>query len=290
MTGSITSATSSNPAINAQRNVRDIIQEGEYARGANLSIPGSKSSDLKEHFGQVNFLAKHEKIGEYATDQLRQKQTQLKLVSDIVLTLGDVGGVVNSTLPLNRETSMNAQSYARQALTQISNLLSSFSNVNYGAILNQANINPDGSYNTDYVTSSTPNRFIEILDGKTLPEAIVPEEFRDVIGSLHSIERTAINNPNDNIPAETRAAFNNGMNILLKIQANADINHTELDDVRQEAKVRAGESEDALRRISELDKAAYAKKLQEAAAQTNLLRALEVFQAKFMNRIMDMAV
>lgn len=288
----ISFSTNLNPAVWAQKQVRSTMAKtsSDITRGNSLNHSNAtKDADLKNHYDAITDLARNKATEAYAQEQLVPKGNELEQINNILLGMGNVGAIMKSGITLDTETRIAAQGEARNVLQQISNLLSTFSNVDYHAIMNNANINSDGSYNTNYITASTPTRSIEILDGKTLPEAIIPENFRDLIGALHIVIRNTESPTTTNIAPETGIAFINGMNTLLKTQSAASINYEALEKALEESTLRAGENLDEIEKNETVNQEELAGKLHQAQLDLNMLRTIEFLGYRLENQIISMA-
>lgn len=284
--------TNPSPVVSAQKGIRETIEKtsANITRGNILDYSkDTKDADLKHHYTATVSLSRNEALSEYSREQLVPLGNQLEQVNDILLSINNVRAIVTGNITLDTATRTTAYTEAQSLLQKVSNLLSPFSNVNYHSIVTNPNVNPDGTYNTNYLTASTPNKFIEVLDGQTQRESVVPEAFMELIGSLHRVMESTAPPNSTNIPQEVSDAFTNGINSLLRIQASTSANYEALEKVHEESNLRAAEDKEEIKNNEEVNKAELAQKLQEAQVNLSLLRNIEFYAYKLENQLIAMA-
>lgn len=266
-----------------------IVSESRKVKDGNrLSLQSSTSTSLKEYSSEMLTYARSTKVQESIIPAMNEVGREVDQSGDLLLSMDSMAHSVTTGLPLDNTSAMAAAAEAQGALQKIALILNEFSNVNQDAILNQSNVNPDGTFNANFITYPTPANFVELEGGKTIEGAIVPEDFVQMVGALNLILRETRTTPLPNaISQETAAAYRTGVASIAGIVEKAKINYEALDRAQENAKLEAAESKDAIEKKKNFDMAESTKILQEASKQNLVLRNYLTLLFSFQGKVIE---
>lgn len=280
----VTTALSSSADVRKQT----LDQTRKITRGNDLDFEMSKSSDLKSYGPLLLNQTHNTKMAELAKSKLHKLGLDVDFVGDLALSLDSIAAVVSTGLPLTNEGASAASAEAHGALEKIALILNEFTNVNLDAVRNQSNIEADGTFNADYVLQPTSTNFIELIDGKKLDAAVVPESFKNLIGALNLILRETRTFPlPENISDQTKLAYKQGFDDVVQILSQAKNNYDVAGAVHEEANQRVAESKDDMEKITDFNISEASQILNDAKVASMLLRSFMLMTFKFEQEVMQ---
>ena len=232
-----------------------------------------------------------------STKDLEASKDAEKTVDGHINTLDRIQKKVTQLAPYGTNFTPNTDEQVQLARVQAQTLLDLIANsldgevVDGGSIRTVSNVDPGGTANANYVRLSDQADSIDLADGTSLVNPVIPENLKDIIGVAHAI-LAATNAPNPlgvAFPANVTALFNSVNNALSTMMSNAKANQESAQKSQITLGEQVGDKKDSIDDIKQADNTKVANELSESGRKSEVMQGILAFLNNLAKSAIDTA-
>lgn len=249
------------------------------------------SLDVVKLDGVLEAIAHKVKMAELASGQKDKVGSELETMYNISQSIAQLAHYTAAGVNVDPTTAREAGAQAMGILETISQFLSA-EFVDKASITDVSNVLLDGSTNTNYVVKTRTNEMIKLANGVELPDHVIPEKFKDLIGAMHAIIRDsrAGQLPGNRLSADSVDLFTKGNAALSEMLVIAKTNHSAAEHSSSTLLKEIGIDEDTRDSIQKTDYNKLAAVLSEHKTQSKVMQGIMAMLYKVQSDTINTAI
>lgn len=283
-----------NPTLTALHKTAKV--SAEIAKGLEAGWqPGFDSGRISDankalyNTAQVALDANH-KVLTIAKNSEIEAGRDANLLDAVQNSVSKMAGYCTNYTPRDRDDTNIIKMAAESVLRTIANALDP-TMADRTSIESTSNVNADGTANANYMLQDSTSDATNLGD-KKLPTAIVPEDFKNMIGAMHAVIAHCNANTNGGVafPANVTTLYDSGSAETSKMMTQAKDNQEVAEAVREATTKAIGENKDTIKDITNPNLEEIASELSEMQRKSQMLQGIMAMMARVLSDAISAAI